>query len=67
MPDVKCLETSHAACKSTHSLLLQRFMTAPPEIASQSELLLDAPGATKPLESGETQPSTAPVLLWLAC
>ena len=31
----------------------------PPEIAAQSELLLDTPGATKTVDNGDAQPAAA--------
>ncbi|BDA41688.1 Eukaryotic translation initiation factor isoform 4G-1 [Coccomyxa sp. Obi] len=44
------------------------YMTVPPEIAGQQELLLDSPGATKPADSAETplprQPEQADTRDW---
>lgn len=38
-----------------HSIrCVQMYMTVPPELAGQQELLMDSPGATKPAESAET-------------
>lgn len=56
--DERALSFNCPSLKSS-TRLVQKFMTVPPEISSQSELLLDTTGATRPGETPEVQVSLA--------